>query len=586
MRTCNFRATGERPAPLPTKQFGAGAKKRNVVHTNQALDGALVDFSVDFETEEQTPNNIYDVLKNGVYSLKNTITKELNKKHALKFYVSLHVNFHQAINPTYLTEPPIVLNIDPVELLESTELDPLLDDTYGALLNSIDKFELRGSGWVLDQLLRIDLHVLEFDPLRASTYLPLPKWIEDKHAVVNILNKDDMCFLWTAIAGVYVEKNGKNLQRISQYKQWQHEFNMKGITMPMAIKDIPKFERQNDNISISVYGFEEQSQRDNIDDTIIDEGYIYPIKVSREKKIKHVDMLLIADNETNHYCWIKNFSRLIDSQYSANGHELAYCRFCLHGFKGKIMSNEITRIDDAKRRRDEHEEECFLLGGQKTIFPDDPIVKFSSMRKQVKAPFTVYADFESILQAVKDDQSMNKSRKYQHHQPCSYMYHVVSDVPGVEFEPRLYVGEDAADHFLASLLKDFNTSIKPLIENDVDMIYDDNARERFEAAMHCYICEKPLNRDDETIVRDHCHYTGRFRGAAHQGCNLNYKVEKERYKLPVLFHNLKGYDAHLIMQAVKRKHGKINIIPNNMERYISFTIGPLKFLDSMQFLHR
>ena len=63
-----------------------------------------------------------------------------------------------------------------------------------------------------------------------------------------------------------------------------------------------------------------------------------------------------------------------------------------------------------------------------------------------------------------------------------------------------------------------------------------------------------------------------------------YKIKKSTYKLPVVFQNLCGYDAHLIFQKLKRKHGKINVIPNNSERYISFNVGLLKFLDPMQFL--
>ena len=65
---------------------------------------------------------------------------------------------------------------------------------------------------------------------------------------------------------------------------------------------------------------------------------------------------------------------------------------------------------------------------------------------------------------------------------------------------------------------------------------------------------------------------------------MKYKIDKKKYKLPIVFHNLRGDDAHLIFQKVKRKHGEINVIPNNSERYISFDVGRLKFLDSMYFL--
>ena len=110
------------------------------------------------------------------------------------------------------------------------------------------------------------------------------------------------------------------------------------------------------------------------------------------------------------------------------------------------------------------------------------------------------------------------------------------------------------------------------------MIWDDEAEEKFKSATHCHVYKKPVGGDK---VRDHCHFTGRFRGAAHNHCNLKYKIDNQRYKLPIVFHNLRGYDTH---QKVKQKHGKINVIPNNSERYISFDVGRLKFLDSMQFL--
>ena len=121
----------------------------------------------------------------------------------------------------------------------------------------------------------------------------------------------------------------------------------------------------------------------------------------------------------------------------------------------------------------------------------------------------------------------------------------------------------------------------PLIEKDVDMIWDDEAKEKFKSAAHCHVFKKTVGGDK---VQDHCRFTGQFRGAAHRQCNLKYKIDKPRYKLPIVFHNLRGYDAHLIFHKVKREHGKINVIQNNSERCISFDVGCLKFLDSMQFL--
>ena len=139
-----------------------------------------------------------------------------------------------------------------------------------------------------------------------------------------------------------------------------------------------------------------------------------------------------------------------------------------------------------------------------------------------------------------------KTTKYQQHTACSYMYQIVSDVPGVTFEPRLYVGSDAAYNFLDSLQRDLDEQIMPVIDNEVEMVFDGAARQKYEAATHCHICEKPLNPEG-TTVRDHCHFTGAFSGAAHQSCNLEYAINAKRFKLPIFFHNLRGYDAHLLM---------------------------------------
>ena len=73
------------------------------------------------------------------------------------------------------------------------------------------------------------------------------------------------------------------------------------------------------------------------------------------------------------------------------------------------------------------------------------------------------------------------------------------------------------------------------------------------------------------------------RGAAHNECNLTYRISKIGWKLPVVIHNLKGYDGHLIVKALKSESGKVKVIPQNMEKYLSLIVGQLKCIDSFQF---
>ena len=120
----------------------------------------------------------------------------------------------------------------------------------------------------------------------------------------------------------------------------------------------------------------------------------------------------------------------------------------------------------------------------------------------------------------------------------------------------------------------------------------------FKKAKECHICDKKYTKKD-IRVRDHCHITGKYRGSAHQDCNLKLRINPEEIKIPVIFHNLRGYDSHFIMQEIgeivkknsyKNKKGKeqqmtINAMPNNMEKYMAFMLGNhLTFLDSFQFM--
>ena len=113
---------------------------------------------------------------------------------------------------------------------------------------------------------------------------------------------------------------------------------------------------------------------------------------------------------------------------------------------------------------------------------------------------------------------------------------------------------------------------KPLVMSENDEIC-------FKLMDKCHICNKKYT-DKDVHIRDHCYITGKFRGSAHQECNLKLRIKPEDIKIPVIFHNLRGYDSHFIMQQIgqiaknhayknkkgEEQHLKINAIPNNMEK--------------------
>ena len=131
--------------------------------------------------------------------------------------------------------------------------------------------------------------------------------------------------------------------------------------------------------------------------------------------------------------------------------------------------------------------------------------------------------------------------------------------------------------------------MKPLTKSQI---------KEYKQATKCHICFKPLS-EAKRRVRDHCHYSGLYRGAAHSSCNLKYKIPKY---IPVVFHNLAGYDAHLFLRELAKQVTGIGVIPKNTEDYISFSIKvevdkyinkngnehtkemELRFIDSIKFM--
>ena len=95
----------------------------------------------------------------------------------------------------------------------------------------------------------------------------------------------------------------------------------------------------------------------------------------------------------------------------------------------------------------------------------------------------------------------------------------------------------------------------------------------------CWVCKQELNTDK---VRDHCHVTGKFRGASHTKCNINLRLSK---KLPITFHNLQEYDGHIIFKELNNFDIDIDVIPKGIDRYMGIIVNRHStFKDSIQFL--
>ena len=415
---------------------------------------------------------------------------------------------------------------------------------FEQLLRRILNYTREGSGWVFNKVIGFQVSIHKHAPLKASSYMEIPESIKSTKTVLNIQNKDNRCFMWSILAHLHPVKHTKHPTRVSKYEPFQNELKFDGIAFPVKLQDIAKFEAQN-GISVNVFGYDPQD-------------WIYPLRVTNVEYTTHVDLLYIADQHNSHYCLIKNFNGLMH-RYSKYQHRKFFCKYCLHAF---------TREDLLK----DHLPDCMAINGtQKTYLPepDESNLQFTDYHKGLKVPFVIYADFESITQPIEQvqrEQTKSYTDGYQLHVPCGFAYKVVCIDDKYTKDTVVYRGQDCVEKFLDSL-KQEKWRIFDILQKPKPLIMTEQNQMDFEAASHCHICGEHLESDR---VRDHCHVTGSYRGAAHNQCNLKFKIPTF---IPVVFHNLKGYDSHLIMQHLGKVDAEVTCIPNNVEKYISFTVA-------------
>ena len=201
----------------------------------------------------------------------------------------------------------------------------------------------------------------------------------------------------------------------------------------------------------------------------------------------------------------------------------------------------------------EHKENCLVINGKQSVKLNKGSINFKSCSRQISAPFKIYANFECILKEARSpkcnstDKNSSYTKKYQKHISCGFGYKVICVDDRFSKDIVIYKGKDCINKFITMILKEYEywTNVMKGYFNK-NLIMSLEEEEIFQSSSKCWICNKLFNLVDEK-VRDHCHISGKFRGAAHFSCNANLKITK---KVPVIFHNLRGYDSHLINKEI------------------------------------
>ena len=551
------------------------AKQKRKIKINEkakALKGYTKSFEIGIKNNKDPLKQLQSTRK----GIKFHIESILKSMKGLKFVENLKVTFKKNSKNEIIIKTAY-FNSKPKTIINKTQITEELQSSKHEILNITAQWISEGSGWTIESVDNHYLNIVQYEPMKGSSYIELPQELNNpKKGLINLKNNDNECFRWCHIR--YLNPQDKNPQRIKKSdKEFIKKLDYSGIEFPVATKQYNKIEKQNE-ININVFGYENKQP--------------YPIYISKEKYEKHLELLLITEDENKHYVLIKDFNRFMFNQ-TKHEHRKHFCMYCLQCFS----SEEVLK---------NHKNNCIQVNGEQAIkMPDknNNTLKFNNFHKQQPVPFVIYADFEAITEKISGCRPNNNksfTEAYQKHTDCGFGYKVVCCYDDKYTQPmKIYRGEKAVYTFLEYMLdevkyckriikKEFNKPLNMTKENE----------EEFKKADECHICNKKYTADD-IRVRDHCHITGKFRGSAHQECNLQLRLYPDKIKIPVIFHNLRGYDSHFIMQEIgaivkdyeyTNKKGQkcqmnINAIPNNMEKYMAFMLGNhLTFLDSFQFM--
>jgi len=517
--------------------------------TPWVIGNFLRGWQMDVSEKHQDPKAFLESVR---LKIRQKLEQEIKDLNGIKFQLAIKIQL-QKIKPNGTKEftTPVFRHKQEPALLES-DITEALNIAIPTLLETLEKWTQMGSGWVVDRVLTLWIDIARYQPLRGGSYIQLPTVVRNKQAVINVKNNDENCLRWSLRAALFPVD--KNPQRPSKYPT-QDDLDFTGIDSPTPVSQIKQVEKQN-NLAINVFGWEK--------------GIIVHHISKQPGSMPRINLLLIEEAGKFHYTWIKDLNRLLHDQSKHDGRK-HFCERCLHGYSREDLLEA-------------HKPDCQGIGktAVRVEMPEEGKNKltFQNFYKKFPAPYIIYADFEALTVRIEGPElnpDQSNTRNTQHHEACSYSY-VVVRCDGHTEPPVVYRGPNAAEHFLQAMQEE-ECKINTALAHPKRIMITPADEQAHKTATTCHVCQKPLNGDS---VPSHCRITGKYRGAAHKACSI--KLHPKKMTIPVVFHNLRGYDSHLLMQAISKIEGKISVIPNNTEKYISFSLNQLRFIDSAQFL--
>jgi len=462
-------------------------------------------------------------------------------------------------------------------------------DAIAHFNSRVENYTRFGSGYSLSHVKRLYASIIAYTPLHARSFVPTPVWIETKKAVINVQNlHDNKCFLWSVLAALHLPSS--NFNRVGNYSRYEYTLNMRGISYPVPLQQIPLFEKNNSDISINVLGADNDKKSFTL---------LYRSKFTDRPKT--INLLLIeseTDNSAHHFVLIRHLSRLLHATTGTRANcAIHTCLNCFNGF------SRASALESHKRL-------CTIHPAQEVKMPpaDKTTLEFDSIDKMFSFPIFFTADFESYLQKETD----GETNTINNHSISSFCLCRVSDIEEYRKKPIVFSGEGAMEKFFECMFAEALEVDRIMSRNlPIEQLTEEQTRS-FLATVACPLCKTTFSKENPR-VKHHCHITSRFLYGCCNTCNLKLRPKVCRrsadgdnispvydsgvHVIPVLFHAGGTYDTNFILKNFDKKYTRytdksgrdvyddVKLIPISSEKSLVVQIANVVFLDSRQFMN-
>ena len=459
-------------------------------------------------------------------------------------------------------------------------------------LERLEEIEQTGSGWTLVGIAKVLLEVGKCNLIGGSNPRKRRREEveggegEDENSVVvphgrqfliDVDGKDQRCFA-NSFAQHFIREH-----TLPATRDWvSKNLRLDGIKFPMNLKKVSTFERKNKHLGIGINVF------------LLEGKQCYPVHKSVRKVVENCANLLLVPyvckkQKRYHYMYISDLDSFLGSYETQLGTKRQrlnkHCINCLSGF-----STEETLK--------EHQLICLKNEVQKISLPAaGKKLKFDKHLNSFGHEFIGFADFETYLapfertshKKCKNCQEMGDISLCKHatsvlnnQEPVCYSLVFVDREKNIVFQ-RSECSDDIMPLFFKALEDAQELLLPQLQAAKKQMVWLDSDQETYKNAKSCHICKEPFESEKDK-VRDHCHRSGRWVGAAHAKCNVDRRVKNT---LLCYMHNFSGFDSHFVIRYYRQLQGRekrVRGLAYNSEKFRTVDVGKMQFVDSLSLL--